>query len=447
MSIANNTPLVGSRTENRITSVAIENFKSITSPQEVQFRGLTLLAGANSSGKSSAMQPLLLMKQTLEASYDPGTFLLDGPNVRFSSAKQVVSIGKKNFSISFSSVKDWKTTFSYEIQKSSGFQLKTMTMTDLDGSLHRITAGMRYSDLEPRMGNRDTMVMKALTDAFDRSQVSSDRCLMNLGPFDLFMMRASSKAESSQLISGQPLIREMLLNLLHLPGLRGTPERTYKTSATSNPFPGSFETYCASVIHQWKDAGSETKLKLLGSTMADLGLTNEVTSERIDDTRVELKVAHTNAANSSKRKRDFVSIADVGLGVSQVLPVLVALQVALKNQIVYLEQPEIHLHPKAQFALATVIARAVKRGVIVIAETHSSLVIRGVQTLVASGELPGSDVGLHWFSRNPKTGVTKISFAELDENGAFGEWPADFDDVQLNASRGYLDAVSKRYRL
>lgn len=64
-----------SSTDNRLTSIWIENFKSISSPQVVQVRGLTLLAGANSSGKSSAMQPLLLMKQTLEAPYDPGTFL------------------------------------------------------------------------------------------------------------------------------------------------------------------------------------------------------------------------------------------------------------------------------------------------------------------------------------------------------------------------------------
>ena len=54
-------------------------------------RPLTILAGANNSGKSSIMQPLLMMKQTLEATYDPGPLKLDGPNVYFTSAEQFLS--------------------------------------------------------------------------------------------------------------------------------------------------------------------------------------------------------------------------------------------------------------------------------------------------------------------------------------------------------------------
>ena len=59
-----------------------------------------------------------------------------------------------------------------------------------------------------------------------------------------------------------------------------------------------------------------------------------------------------------------VNITDVGFGVSQVLPVLVALIVDAKpgSQLVYLEQPELHLHPRAQVALAQVLADAAKRG-------------------------------------------------------------------------------------
>src|SRR5262249_40982672 len=49
---------------------------------------LTLLAGVNSSGKSSMLQPLLLLKQTLEAPFDPGPLLLNGPNAEFTSATQ-----------------------------------------------------------------------------------------------------------------------------------------------------------------------------------------------------------------------------------------------------------------------------------------------------------------------------------------------------------------------
>ena len=139
---------------------------------------------------------------------------------------------------------------------------------------------------------------------------------------------------------------------------------------------------------------------------------------------------------------DMVSIADVGLGVSQVLPVLVAVIAAEPGQLVYLEQPELHLHPRAQVALAQVLADAAKRGVRVLTETHSSLLLLGIQTLVAEGKLSPELVKLHWFSRN-KDGVTEVSSVDLDEAGAYGDWPMDFDDVDLKIQSRYLDAVDR----
>ena len=57
-----------------ITKIAVKGFKSIAEECAIDIRPLTILAGANSSGKSSIMQPLLLLKQTLEAPYDPGAY-------------------------------------------------------------------------------------------------------------------------------------------------------------------------------------------------------------------------------------------------------------------------------------------------------------------------------------------------------------------------------------
>src|ERR1700685_653951 len=74
-----------------ITRIAVEGFKSIAKRQEIEIAPLTILAGANSSGKSSIMQPLLMLKQTLEAPYDPGPAKIDGPNVRFTSSDQFLS--------------------------------------------------------------------------------------------------------------------------------------------------------------------------------------------------------------------------------------------------------------------------------------------------------------------------------------------------------------------
>ena len=74
-----------------ITSITICGFKSLVNEITIDIRPLTILAGANSSGKSSAIQPLLLLKQTLEATYDAGPLRIDGPNVRFTSYDRFLS--------------------------------------------------------------------------------------------------------------------------------------------------------------------------------------------------------------------------------------------------------------------------------------------------------------------------------------------------------------------
>ncbi|OHB62574.1 MAG: hypothetical protein A2Y76_15165 [Planctomycetes bacterium RBG_13_60_9] len=205
-------------------------------------------------------------------------------------------------------------------------------------------------------------------------------------------------------------------------------------------FPGTFEEYVASVVAQWQSKG-DPRLAQLGSGLEDMGLTWKVKAQPVDDTQVELRVGrlvHRRRGGA----HDLVSIADVGVGLSQSLPVLVALVAAEPGQVVYLEQPEIHLHPRAERRLAHVLADAASRGVVVVAETHSALLLREVQTIVATGKLSPDKVKLHWFQRQDD-GRTVVTPADLDANGAYGNWPEDFDEVELDAEKAYLDAVER----
>jgi predicted ATPase len=94
--------------------------------------------------------------------------------------------------------------------------------------------------------------------------------------------------------------------------------------------------------------------------------------------------------------------------------------------------------------MARLLVNAAKRGVRVVAETHSSLILLAVQTLVAQGVINPDLVGLNWFTRSEKDGTTRIQSADLDEAGRFGDWPEDFDDVALKAESGYLSAAEAR---
>jgi len=55
-----------------------------------------------------------------------------------------------------------------------------------------------------------------------------------------------------------------------------------------------------------------------------------------------------------------------------------------------------------------------------------------------------SEVGLNWFLRDTKSGITTIQTAELDEAGRFGDWPEDFDEVALETEDRYLRAAESR---
>ncbi|MDT5270656.1 MAG: hypothetical protein QOH49_2842 [Acidobacteriota bacterium] len=411
-----------------ITRISVSGFKSIADEQSIEVRPLTILAGANSSGKSSIMQPLLLLKQTLEATYDPGALLLNGPNVKFTSAEQFLSYaghGKRTnvFSVSIETSDEGSLT-TYFI-KPLGKPIEVQRSVYVKGK----PGDQVRSDITP------DYVRNLPHEMFEVTAIR-DRFLLG----DYLKRRGDSSGLKDIVITLGKVIEPYIHETIHIPGLRGNPERTYAVAAVGSTFPGTFENYVASIIAKWQADNDNDNLQAVSQDLNELCLTSKVSAIPLNDTQVELQVARM--PQGTKGKGDMVSIADVGFGVSQTLPVVVALREAKPGQLVYLEQPEIHLHPRAQTAMAKVLADAAVRGVHVVAETHSALLILGVQTLVAEGKLAPELVKLHWFER--RDGVTKVRSADLDEAGSFGDWPEDFADVELEAQSKYLDAVEAR---
>jgi hypothetical protein len=389
------------------------------------------------------MQPLLLLKQTLEANYDPGPLLLHGPNVKFTSADQLLSrIGKRHSAASFQVGMRANTGESFQIrfgkEHKMGFRIEDMDISGASGKF-TLRPGMRAAEI----------VKTGVTDGEDYSEEAPEG--YGKGQWEIMRERCFLKpawvakgSDRTSFFVSEHLERVwvgIIPEVIHLPGLRGNPERTYPVTAVGRSYPGTFEKYTASVISQWM-AENEKKVAALNDDLKLLRLTGGVFADRLNDVQIELYVGRLPDVLPS-RPEDRVNIADVGLGVSQTLPVLVALRVAKPGQLVFVEQPESHLHPRAQFDLAQVLASAAKRGVRVVVETHSSSLLLGVQTLVSEGSLEADQVKLHWFQRG-KDGSTTVRSGELDEAGRFGDWPEDFDDVALQTQKRYLDAAEKR---
>lgn len=428
------------RRRSMLTGLQIQGYKSLRDPTHVAFGCLTILAGANSSGKSSLMQPLLLLKQTFDAPYDPGALLLDGPNVTFSDVRQIFwrAAGKQRAS---------KLTLKLESSTRSG----EITFLRVKGQTKSQPESVRIMECKWGSGQRVLHLRSDMTPG-ELAEAASVSELVRL-PKGLLRERATLTRNRAFLVVGLdesfPVpgpwtqFEQLLRSLIHVPGLRGNPRRTYRQTAVEDYFPGIFPDYVASVVARWQQEKSGL-LQSLGDDLRRLGLTWKVEAHQVSATEVELRVGRLRESRRGGAQ-DMVSIADVGFGVSQVLPVVVALHAAHPGQIVYIEQPEIHLHPRAQVALAETLGRATRRGVQVVVETHSELLLLGIQRLVASGELDPGKVGLHWFERDEE-GATLVKTAELDEQGAFGDWPVDFSAVSLEAMRAYLDTVTRQMR-
>jgi hypothetical protein len=432
-----------------ITSVAVRGYKSLIDSVEVELRPFTVLAGANSSGKSSVMQPLLLMKQTLEASYDPGPLRIDGPNVGFTGAEQFFSrVGKKRSA----------TATELVIGLKSGDEAVSTTFKRAaKGGVLQITAmtgrreGTDYA-LRPEMPSEEIIdllpedISELYRDLMDRRDlqfvVRRNRCFLQASAS---LGDGTDAAVPLTVFSFTETFDSLIRALIHIPGLRGNPARLYPVTAVGQVFPGPFQTYVASIMAQWEASADSDRLQAVGEDLRRLGLTWRVRAVPVSDTQVEIQVGRLPQA-AQGGAWDLVSIADVGFGVSQVLPILVALRAARPGQMIYIEQPEIHLHPRAQVELARIIGDAVQRRVRVVVETHSDLFLLAVQTLVADEQLGADVVKLHWFTRRP-TGETDVVSSDVDDAGTFGDWPEDFAEVQLEAKDIYLAAAEPKMRL
>lgn len=423
---------------NTLTRIRVRGYKSLVDV-DVAIRPLTILAGANSSGKSSLMQPLLLIKQSLEAPFSTGdTLLLDGPNVHLASADDALS--------RIASPRPGGFSFKVEVGSSScnlhyqTNETRQLRLTGMDLSYPGTSELIEISSTSRGEKIGAAVARLAGESHNELSRIAETGGLARVSPSGIdFEIERDGKYIGANRFYG-PSVSWITREAIHLPGLRGVPQRAYPTAANRSSRQGTFEPYTASIIRNWQETGDK-RLGQLARDLRHLGLTRSVEARVKSPTETELLVGRLPVGG--RGADDLVNVADVGFGVSQTLPVVVALLAAAPGQTVYIEQPELHLHPRAQRAMATLLAAAARRGARVVIETHSSILLLAVQTLVAEGKLAPDLVALHWFKRDSK-GATKVTTADLDADGTFGTWPEDFSDVEIAAEGAYLDAVGRR---
>ena len=444
----------------------LENFKSWQDTSNITLRPITGFFGANSSGKTSLIQAILLLKQTAD-SPDRGIVFHFGDRrtpVDLGDFEGVVHEHKTSNTLRVSL--DWKTQKPMIIRDLSskrtvvtsdriGFEVASREMTSLsrrslvvDQMSYRVgdeVFGLRqipHENPEYELFHEGTDFQFGRTRGRPRTIPHPAKCYG-------FPLEVRANFRNTYFLSRLELaLEECLGGIYYLGPLRAYPERNYAWSGAQPTDMGQTGASVVDAILASRERGEKIgrlKSKLFldleqytAQWLKNLGLIHDFRIEPLGSRLFEVRVRKSP-------KSAEVLITDVGFGVSQILPVLVLCFYVPKGSTVILEQPEIHLHPAIQAGLADVFIDAwKKRGVQILLESHSEHLLRRLQRRIAEEDVSTDDVGL-FFCRADDAGSI-LDTLELDPYGNITNWPKDFFGDQFGEIAAMSEAALKRRR-
>jgi hypothetical protein len=278
----------------------------------------------------------------------------------------------------------------------------------------------KLSEYSSLLAHRNFLPSKTITLDVEKSSGSE---IWNLS--EVYKHRWKPDFSELTLLTGS-IFRRFLENVIYIGPLRDYPERIYILS-------GNFS----------KEVGKSGKL------LPDVLFKNrellEQVNEQLERFRLgyELKVSpfidETSGISDlfalrliDKDTGVNVSIQDVGFGISQVLPIIVQSMLS-RNSTLLIEQPEIHIHPRLQAELGSLLAECIKPPFEnqFIIETHSEHLMLRLQKLIRKGELKPEDISVIYVDRGAEG--SKCLHLRLDEEGDFiDEWPDGFFEEDFN---------------
>ena len=210
------------------------------------------------------------------------------------------------------------------------------------------------------------------------------------------------------------------------------------------PVVGSRGEYAASALHSRRDADVPKSLVAHG-VPPNLFRQVEHQMDRFFPGCVLAieQVARTNAVTLGIRvsnDTDFHRPIHAGFGLTQVFPIVVAALSARRDDLLLIENPEVHLHPAGQAAMGQFLAEVAAVGVQVILETHSDHVLNGIRRAVRTGTLTPDEAALHFFrprQQSERDGLPQVHSPVVDAHGNIDTWPDGFFD-QFDKDMNYF---------
>ena len=440
----------------------LASFKPWKDTGDIELAPMSVFFGENSSGKTSLLQSLLLLKQTVEApSQEPlllggwgGKSLVDLGTAgtifyRGTNTQDTLSIGiewGRSATDGLQNLKWMSLLFNVEILfKNNTLSVKSLKYSNADNKSEfiealQISGGKNDGKYELRTGlNIDFTARKTAGQPWPLPRLISCYSFPPELDRDYILSDVIRELEYS--------FTNMVRSFRYIGPLRLWPSRTY---TYANIMPESVGDKGAEAVTMLvgemnaqafkpKAHKKNNKIKQIGDALKRLGVIVEFKIAPIGEVGrlYELKVRVT-------RNSPLVSIVDVGFGVSQVLPIIVESVFAGEGSVILLEQPEIHLHPKVQAELATVLLGFVKeRGIRYIIESHSEHFLTRLQLEMATFGSEAINRVRIYFCEQVK-GESKIRHLETDDFGYIKDWPQDFFGDVLGERMKMADARADR---
>jgi len=215
----------------------------------------------------------------------------------------------------------------------------------------------------------------------------------------------------------QKIFNEIDIKTNYISSFRLHPDRTYYEQTKTDLKVGKFGERYTDQIVLWETKKSK-KYKDLIKKLNDINLLKDIKTKRLEGGRYELLV-------KPQENGQLCSLADVGFGISQFLPILVADFQLGNNSFLFVSQPEIHLHPSVQANFADYIISQIKTSKkSYIIETHSEYLINRIRLGIVKEEISDNDIKTYYF-RNNGDNVENFPLL-LTKDGQIQNAPEDF---------------------
>ena len=425
-----------------LTHVMLENFKIWRSTGPIRLAPITLLLGTNSSGKSSLIQSLLLIRQTVKGE-DPNLDL----NLGNPDADDSVTLGQfKDLLCRHGASNESTSANQVGIEFRWSEQGDAMTSTLFSARYNKGSAGSaELAFLRLGKDGQGFSVQRRKVGIYRLSLATQTKSLgqsADFRPQRSFAFSAATfnklgaRAESIKSIG--PALLDELSRIIYLGPLRRLAQRDY---VWAGRMPAHIGDDGAKAVDALIASGvaRQLALKRKKELPADAQLFDQTIHwlkemNLADGLSIRALGGSARYALMIENDGQASNLKDVGVGVSQVIPVIVAALFAQPGHIVIVEEPESHLHPLAQRKLAELFAQVSKqRNIQFIVETHSEHLFRRMQTLIAREEVSFTDAAMYFVERDGKN--ARLLRLEVDDLGRVKNWPKEFFGDALGETR------------